>query len=204
MKPAINNGHSIIPFIRDRKNIKPVRLSLEKILDMNDMGQYLSLCSNRIAEAELIDSEDVEINFANFPDLIITEDGLLICYKILAGYIGEGKLDALWERTKKENEIRKIMNLRISNLKMIKSRDLRRFLRHPKKLMPDIDQMDEEIIGKLKMECREEIRSRCLINRARVFIKEHFKEICIQIKYAQIISVVRDSARECMREFIEE
>lgn len=196
----MSDRYDIIPFIRDRKNVDPVSLSLKGILAINNMEQYLALCSDRIAAAGLIDGEDVDIDYVNFPNLILTEKGIMICRKILIGYTGEDKLFDLWDFVIDENAIRRSMNDQILCCRTLKSRHLRRFLRNPKKFLPDIDQRDKSIAEKLKLQFREELKSRSLINRARILAKKCIREIYFRIKYGWIISLMKESMKEVCRE----
>lgn len=191
----MSSRHDIIPFIRNRSSVEPIKLSLSGILKINGMEQYLLLCSDRIASAELIDGEDVEIDFVNFPDLILSENGIFICRKILAGYTGEEGLINLWHWTIEENEIRRLMNQYLEILRGMERKELRKILRGAK---PAI-QVHEQIAEKVREQCREELKSRCLINRIRIFLMKYFLEIYIRIKYAGLISVLKECTNETMK-----
>lgn len=77
----------IMAAIKRREPTEPPFLRISTILEVGDVGMYLSLCADRIAEAELIDGEDVRIEFLNFPDLLLTADGVRICRNILECYV---------------------------------------------------------------------------------------------------------------------
>ena len=77
----------IMEAIKRRRPFEDPVLKLSTILETGDIGMYLSLCADRINEAELIDGEDVRIDFMNFPDLLLTADGVWICRDILECYV---------------------------------------------------------------------------------------------------------------------
>lgn len=95
--------------IRQRKDLTPTRISLRKLLACGGMEHYLDLCGQRIAENEMLDGEDTEINFADFPDILFTSDGLFDCRHILENYLSVDILMDAWQllhdAERKDNEI---------------------------------------------------------------------------------------------------
>lgn len=75
--------------IKTRKMLESPFLSLGVILKTGGIegAGYLGMCSDQIAEAELIDGEDVRIDFINFPDLLLSADGVRECRDILGNYV---------------------------------------------------------------------------------------------------------------------
>lgn len=95
--------------IRQRKDLTPALISLRKLLASADMEHYLDLCSNRLAEEKMIDGENVEINFSDFPDLLFNSDGFFECRHILENYLSADILADAWQllhdAERKNNEI---------------------------------------------------------------------------------------------------
>lgn len=79
----------IFTAIKRREPLELPFLRISTILEVGDVGMYLSLCNERVEEAELIDGEDVRIDFMNFPDLLLTADGVRICRDILECYVSD-------------------------------------------------------------------------------------------------------------------
>ena len=95
--------------IRQRKDLTPTRISLRKLLACGGMEHYLDLCGQRIAENEMLDGDDTEINFADFPDILFTSEGLFDCRHILENYLSVDMLMDAWQllhdAERKDNEI---------------------------------------------------------------------------------------------------
>lgn len=87
----------MIRAIRNRKDLEPVRISLKKLLEKGDMGNYLNLCSDRLAEELKIDGEDTQINFVDFPDILFTPDGFFDCRHVLENYLPFDMLSDTWQ-----------------------------------------------------------------------------------------------------------
>lgn len=45
------------------------------------------MCSDRIAENEMVDGMDTVIDFCDFPDILFTSEGLFDCRHILESYL---------------------------------------------------------------------------------------------------------------------
>lgn len=95
--------------IRQRKDLPPTHISLRKLLACGDMEHYLELCSNCIAESEMIDGEDTSINLTDFPDILFTSEGLFDCRHILENYLSDDILMDAWklllDAERRNNEI---------------------------------------------------------------------------------------------------
>lgn len=116
----------VMASIRRREGLCEPFLRVGKILDVGGVGNYLSLCSNRIADAELIDGENVRIDFINFPDLELTAEGVRICRKILECYVSDDIIADAHEALCEETEARECANAISRLLKKMKLRELAR------------------------------------------------------------------------------
>lgn len=78
--------------IRERRDIEEPFLQLSTILKAGGISAagYLQMCADRIAEADLLDDEDVRIVFERFPDLLLSSDGVWVCRDILEKYVSPG------------------------------------------------------------------------------------------------------------------
>lgn len=77
----------MIRAIRSRKDLEPTLISLRKLLASDNMEHYLNLCSDRLVDELMIDGEDTAFNFADYPDILFTSDGLFRCRHILENYL---------------------------------------------------------------------------------------------------------------------
>lgn len=105
----MKSGDKMMMAIRSRKDLPPTYISLKKLLETGDMGMYLNMCSDRIAENEMIDGADTVINFCDFPDILFTSEGLFDCRHILESYLPADTLIDAWQMMidveRKEGEI---------------------------------------------------------------------------------------------------
>lgn len=189
----MEDNHNLIPFIKKRKNVDIAQVKLETILELDNMGQYLSICSDRIADASLIDGKDISIDFFNFPNLNLTEDGIMLCSEILLGYIKHDTLMNIWKYTKSENKIRELMNNQLSLLRRMTGKDLRNFIKNPEKFLQAIDTMDDDILKKIIEQCKAELESRNLFNRIKIWFINYSRELYVRVRYAELISALRES-----------
>lgn len=83
----------VLTAIKKREDLERPTVSVIKLLDLGKNVIYSNLCCNRIADAELIDGQDVQIDFLNFPDIKLTVEGMLISKEILRCYISEKLYD---------------------------------------------------------------------------------------------------------------
>ncbi len=72
---------------------------------------YLGMCGGRIADMELIDGEEVRIDFINFPDMELTATGVMICRKILECYVPSNIIADAHEALTAEKKINTHINI---------------------------------------------------------------------------------------------
>ena len=114
----------MIRAIRNRKDSEPTLISLKKLLASGGMENYLSLCSDRIAEGEKIDGIDISINFANFPDILFTSDGFFNCRHILENYLPFDTLADAWQLLIKAERENSEINRMAADFRKMKLLDL--------------------------------------------------------------------------------
>lgn len=66
--------------------------------------------ANRLAQSELIDGEDVRIDFVNFPDMELTAAGVRKCRKILQCYVAGDIIADAHEALVEEKDMRVYIN----------------------------------------------------------------------------------------------
>ncbi|WP_024295636.1 hypothetical protein [Lacrimispora indolis] len=78
--------------IKARRDLSPPLISVYNLLKIDKVETWAGLCCDRIADANLIDMEDVQIDFINMPGLCLTANGIMMCRDILEAYIGKDTL----------------------------------------------------------------------------------------------------------------
>ncbi|MCI8564957.1 MAG: hypothetical protein HFI39_01340 [Lachnospiraceae bacterium] len=107
-----NVEEKVMTSIRSREPLCEPFLRLSKILEVGKLpAGYLRLCSDRIADAELIDGEDVRIDFVNFPDMELTAAGVRTCRKILECYVSDDMIADAHEALTEEKAERAHINI---------------------------------------------------------------------------------------------
>lgn len=116
-----------IYFLQNRKEIPEELISIEKLLNHYQMQDYLNVCTNRIADAGLIDMKHVLMDFDHIGNLAVDFIGLMRCEEILKGYIPEEHFDEIAKNLKELNHatsrenglIKAIQNMPTKGLKWI-------------------------------------------------------------------------------------
>ena len=115
----MTNYEKVFHAIKTREPLETPFLSLGLILKTGGIEAvgYLGICSDRIAEAELIDGEDVRIDFINFPDLLLSADGVRECRKILENYVSKDIIADTFEALCHEESIRAEISMLATRLR---------------------------------------------------------------------------------------
>lgn len=82
----------ILTAIRNRRDLERPMASVRGLLKLMDRENYLDMCCSRLADSELLDGEDVCIDFTDFPNIQLSADGLQNCKSILECYISRDLL----------------------------------------------------------------------------------------------------------------
>lgn len=82
----------LLTAIRQRGDLEKTMVSVRSILKQADRENYLDMCCSRLADSELLDGEDACIDFADFPNIRLSADGLQNCKSILECYISRDLL----------------------------------------------------------------------------------------------------------------
>jgi len=171
----------IMASIRRRGPLEEPFLKASRILDAGGMGNYLSLCNDRIADAELIDGEDVRIDFLGFPDMDLTAAGVRICRKVLECYVPGDIIEDAHEALCGEKSAREHVNIISQMLRTAAPRELfRTFIRSDARIRRFVA---AEICQRLvPVRCYRRMRGACC-------------NIFVRIKYHGLLSAVGTAAR---------
>ena len=174
--------------IRQRENLDKPTLSVQTILKTGGMEMYSNMCCDRISDEGLIDGEEVQIDFANFPDIKLTADGIMHCRDILESYVQDKVLtDAfslLCEVEQMDAEINnmaKLMrNMKISDLlKTYKALD-----NYP----------DDEATGRIRKYISAEIWNRSILAVMKRKISKFVTDIYLKVKYRGLFQYMKQAA----------
>ncbi len=174
--------------IRQREDLDKPTLSAQLILQTGGMGMYSNMCCDRISDKGLIDGEEVQINFANFPDIILTADGIMRCKDILESYVQDNILaDAFSLLCEVEQMDRKINNMAklLRNMKCI---DL-------VKTHIEMDNYpDDEATGRIRKYILTEIWNRSIFAIVKRKISKFVGDIYLKVKYRRLFQYMKQAA----------
>ena len=176
----------MIQAIMDRKEIKPKYLSIAKMLKINGMSNYESVCCKRVLEV-VGDAENSHIMLDVFNcDVLIDDIGLIACYDILQGYISSEILSEYKTYTKSLNAIIKSQNKQIKAMRDCPTKDIKVVMKNPASYF-DIDaELSKKFVDMLRLE----LKARKPINRLRVAIKQIVYRITSYIRNYRAISLI--------------
>lgn len=86
----------LLTAIRQRGDLEKPMVSIRSILKQADRENYLDMCCSRLADSDLLDGEDASIDFADFPNIQLSADGLQNCKNILECYISRDLLTQVY------------------------------------------------------------------------------------------------------------
>lgn len=187
----------MIQAIKDRKEIKPKYLSIAKMLELNGMSNYESVCCKRVLEV-VGDAENSHIMLDVFNcDVLIDDIGLIACYDILQGYISNEILSEYKTYTKSLNAIIKSQNKQIKAMRDCPTKNIKEVMKNP---APYFD-IDAELSKKFVDMLRLELKARKPINRLRVAIKQIVDRITLYIRNYRAISLINRCFRKIPQEY---
>lgn len=142
--------------IGHRRDLSQPTISVYNLLKVGKVEAWAGLCCDRIADANLIDMEDIIIDLINPPGLCLTADGVRICRNILECYIDKEMLCNVFEWMRSEESINKNVNTAVQVLRNMNVPRLRKLYREA-----DTLQLSESINARELI--REEMRQRSLL-----------------------------------------
>lgn len=174
----------MIQAIKDRKEIKPKYLSIAKMLELNGMSNYESVCCRRILE--YADDRHIMLDIFNC-DVLIDDIGLIACYDILQGYIPSENLSDYKTYTKSLNEVIKSQNKQIKAMRDCPTKSIKEVMKNPARYFNNDAGVSHTFVDMLRLE----LKARKPINRLRVAIKQIVYRKTSYIRNYRAISVVK-------------
>lgn len=181
--------------IRGRRDLEPVKISLRKLLASGGMENYLSLCSDRLAENEKIDGQDTQINFADFPDILFTSDGFFDCRHILENYLPFDTLADAWQLLIKAERENSEINRMAADFRKMKLLDL---MKYYIKWQSHETKDDSEREAK-RLVCQwiaAEVWSRSFLSGIWRKIKEALVQLYVNVKYKKLFDIMQTVAEK--------
>ena len=115
--------------IENRSDLSQPTITVYNLLKAVKVESWAGLCCSRIADANLIDMEDIIIDFLNPPGLCLTADGVRICRNILESYIDKEMLCNVFEWMRSEKSINEDVNTAVQVLRNMSGPRLRKLYR---------------------------------------------------------------------------
>ena len=115
--------------IGHRRDLSQPIISVYNLLKAVKVESWAGLCCDRIADANLIDMEDIIIDLINPPGLCLTADGVRICQNILESYIDKEMLCYVFEWMRSEESINEDVNTAVQVLRNMSVPRLRKLYR---------------------------------------------------------------------------
>lgn len=183
----------MIRAIRNRKDLEPVKISLKKLLEKGGMGNYLNLCSDRLAEELKIDGEDTQINFVDFPDILFTPDGFFDCRHVLENYLPFDMLADTWQLLIEAEQENREINRMAADFRKLKLRDLLKY--YIKWQSQETKDDSEQEAKQLVCQWIEwELWSRSLFSGIWRKAKEALTQLYVNVKYKRLFDIMRTAA----------
>lgn len=181
--------------IRSRKDLEPVKISLRKLLASGNMEHYLNLCSDRLAENEMIDGIDTSINFADFPDILFTSDGFFDCRHILENYLPFDALADAWQLLIKAERENSEINRMAADFRKMKLLDLMKYYIkwHSHKTKDDSEREAKRLVCQW---IAAELWSRSFFSGIWRKSKEALLQIYVNWKYKGLFDIMRTAAEK--------
>lgn len=179
--------------IRSRKDLPPVHVSLKRLLEKGGMANYLNLCSDRIAENEMIDGEEVSFNFADFPDIIFTSKGFFACRHILENYLPFDMLADVWQLLIEEERENRETNSMAEAFRKMKLRELLKYYMEYQSRNTK-DDTEREAKHLVCQWIAWEIWSRSVFSGIWRMAKEAITRLYVNVKYKRLFDIMRTVA----------
>lgn len=174
----------IITAIRMRVDLPYGTLPVSLLLKVGEMEQYTTLCCSRIADENLIDGEDVKIDFNNFPDILLTFNGMRKCRKILECYLQENIITDAGEALADHKILCDEVNCFLADLRASKTTELIKSYWKLKRKDTETSKLAAKYIST-------EVASRSVIAKAARAIIERYRNIYMNVKYGELFKEMK-------------
>lgn len=183
----------MVQAIKDRKLVPHKYISVAKMLELNGMSEYESICCKRI----LGYADDRHIILDVFGvDVLLDEVGIIACEDVLKGYISSKTLLDYQTYTKATNGVIKSQNTQIKTMRDCQTKTIKIALENPAQYFNGNEELTKTFVEMLQLE----LKARKPYNKLRVLIKKIIDRAVFYIKNYRAISVVNRCFREISQE----
>lgn len=182
----MKSNEKIMTAIKQRGDLCEPFLTVGKILKAGGMENWTGLCCDRIADAELIDMENVRVDFVNIGDMELTAKGVWRCREILGSYVSEDVLADAYELLRLEESARYHINEVARILREMGWRDLFNVLTKGD--------------TREKVYAREEVRQRLCFGGIRESLRKRYYNIVARVKFRDLLAVCKRVRKEYEQE----
>ncbi|GLC82088.1 hypothetical protein [Lacrimispora brassicae] len=120
--------------IKARRDLSPPMISVYNLLKIDKVETWTGLCCDRIADENLIDMEDVQIDLINMSGLCLTANGIMVCRDILESYIDKNTLRDVFKWMCSEESINANINTAVQVLRDMSNSRLKELYREAESL----------------------------------------------------------------------
>lgn len=185
----LETRQTILKHIKERTYAQKEYLSISKMFSGGNMEQYAGICCDDIANAELIDGEDVRMNFQELGDICVNYSGLVTCREIILRFIDQEKYETYEKYLSISNEKVELMN---ANLYHFRSFTFKQILNLKKEVKQKYDTIGKEMADFLLEQFNAELCSRMFWNKIIIYAKSYLKDQYISFKYRRLIRFITD------------
>lgn len=174
----------ILTAIRLRGDLEKPMVSVRSLLKQADRENYLDMCCSCLADNDLLDGEDACIDFADFPNIRLSADGLHNCKSILECYISRDLIRRVYKLMCETESF----NCRISNYaKVLRRMTTFQLLKAHCGMKPSED---------AAVYIRAELWHRSIFALIVRKVKNGCMHLYVKIKYHHLFSAVKNTATE--------
>lgn len=176
-------------YIRSRREIPEPMFDVHSILKCSDVEAWGKMCCERIAEADLIDSEHVHIAWLDPGHIHVDAVGISKCEDVLRAYITEKHYNDLEQYAWLQREHTRIKNQMLDAYKELSKERLRKLLKEARGTDTEGKFMIEELI-------KEELHARHFYWRIYLRLKKWLGDKVFYIKNYELIKGIKKIVKE--------
>lgn len=176
-------------YIRSRREIPEPMFDVHSILKCSDVEAWGKMCCERIAEADLIDSEHVHIAWLDPGHIHVDAVGISKCEDVLRAYITEKHYNDLEQYAWLQREHTRIKNQMLDAYKELSKERLRELLKEVRGTDTDDKFIIEELI-------KEELHARRFYWKTYLRLKKWLDDKIFYIKNYRLFRAIREIAKE--------
>ena len=182
--------NEMLQAIKDRKVVPLKYISVAKMLKLNGMSEYESICCKRILE---LYAGDRHIIFDIFSyDVLLDHIGFIACYDILQGYISSENLSDYKIYIEAVNGAIRGKNKQIKAMRDCPTKSIKEVMKNPAQYFNNDAGLSHTFVDMLRLE----LKARKPVNRLRVAIKRIVDRITSYIRNYRAISFVKKYFQE--------